>query len=169
MTSTTTQPGASTPATTIEADPALPTIRIVRDFDATPEQVCRAFTDPDLFVQWAGPRSIGAEVDVWEAETGGHYRYRALRDGAEVAAFYGSFHEVRPGERIVWTFTWEGMPDGVSLETMTFTDLGQGRTRLTGVSVVDTMEAREGMLAGGMDAGVIEGYEKLDELLARLS
>jgi uncharacterized protein YndB with AHSA1/START domain len=153
--------------TVIEADPTLPTARIVRDFDASPEQVCRAFTDPELVAQWIGPRSISTRIDSWDARTGGSYRYTAVRDGAEIAGFYGSFHEIRPGKRIVQTFTWDGMPDGVSLETMTFTDLGNGCTRVTSLSVVDTMEAREAMLASGMEVGVNEGYEKLDELLAR--
>ena len=65
------------------------------------------------------------------------------------------------------TFTWEGMPDGVSLETMTFTDLGDGRTRVTSVSVVDSLEGRDAILASGMEVGVYEGYAKLDALLAR--
>ncbi len=64
------------------------------------------------------------------------------------------------------TFTYEGYPDGVCLETMTFEDLGDGRTRVTGLSVVDTMEARDMMIASGMEAGVVEGYQKLDALLA---
>jgi uncharacterized protein YndB with AHSA1/START domain len=102
----------------------------------------------------------------WEARTGGNYRYAALQDGEEVATFYGSFHEVRPNERLVQTFTWEGMPDGVSLETMTFEDLGDGRTRSIGLSVVESMEALDGIMASGMEVGVYEGYEKLDALLA---
>ena len=73
---------------------------------------------------------------------------------------------MRPNERIVQTFTWEGEPDGVSLETMTFVDLGDGRTRIESVSVVDTMETRDAMMASGMEVGVNEGYAKLDELLA---
>jgi uncharacterized protein YndB with AHSA1/START domain len=89
-----------------------------------------------------------------------------VQDGEEVAAFYGSFHEVRPSERLVQTFTWEGMPDGVSLETMTFEDLGDGRTRTIGLSLVDNLEARDAIMASGMDVGVNEGYEKLDALLA---
>lgn len=160
-TASTTQP------TTIEADPALPTVKIVRDFAASPEQVFRAHVDPTLVVQWLGPRSVNMEIESWESTTGGRYRYHAQHDGEVVASFYGSFHEVRPAERIVWTFTWEGMPDGVSLETITFTDLGDGRTRLTSLSVVDSFEAREAMLASGMDVGVNEGFDKLDELLAR--
>jgi uncharacterized protein YndB with AHSA1/START domain len=152
--------------TEIVADPNLPTIRMTREFDAPPEKVFRAYTDPNLFAQWIGPRSIGTRIDRWDASTGGHYRYAALREGDEIAAFYGSFHEVRPAERIVQTFTWEGAPDGVALETMTFVDLGAGQTRLESVSVIDTMEARDAIMASGMEVGVKEGYDKLDELLA---
>jgi uncharacterized protein YndB with AHSA1/START domain len=150
----------------IEADPRLPTVRITREFDASPEKVFRAWTDPDLVARWIGPRNITTRIMHWDARTGGSYQYVAERDGEDVASFYGSFHEVRPNERLVQTFTWEGMPDGVSLDTMTFEDLGDGRTRVVGLSVVDSMEARNAMMASGMDVGVQEGYQKLDELLA---
>jgi uncharacterized protein YndB with AHSA1/START domain len=163
MTSST---STQTNETRIEADPNLPTIRITRDFNAPRDRVFRAWTDPDLVARWLGPKSTTMRIDSWDARTGGSYRYAALRDDAEVAAFYGSFHEVRPDERLVQTFTWEGAPDGVSLETLTFEDLGDGRTRVTGLSVVDTMETRDMIVASGMDTGVIEGYEKLDALLA---
>jgi uncharacterized protein YndB with AHSA1/START domain len=153
--------------TTIEADPNLPTIRIIRDFDAPRDRVFKAWVDPDLVVQWLGPNSSEIRIDQWEAHTGGNYRYASVQDGEEVAAFYGSFHEVRPSERLVQTFTWEGMPDGVSLETMTFEDLGDGRTRTIGLSVVENLEARDGIIASGMEVGVYEGYEKLDSLLAQ--
>ena len=152
--------------TTIEADPNLPIITIVREFDAPADQVYRAWTDPDLVVQWLGPASTEMRIDRWDATTGGNYRYTVWRDGAEVAAFYGSFHEARPGQRLVQTFTWEGMPDGVSLDTMTFTDLDGGRSRVTAVSVVDSLEGRDAMLASGMEVGVQEGYAKLDSVLA---
>lgn len=152
--------------TRIEADPDLPTVRIVRDFDAPPGRVYRAWTDPKLVVQWLGPRSITTQIDTWDARTGGCYRYSAWRDGEEIASFYGSFHELRSDERLVQTFTYEGVPDGVCLETVTFEDLGDGRTRVTTLSVVDTMEGRDAMIASGMEEGVVEGYKKLDALLA---
>jgi uncharacterized protein YndB with AHSA1/START domain len=158
---------AATRETTIEANPNLPTIRIIRDFDAPPDKVFRAWIEPELVVQWLGPKSTEMRIEQWDARTGGNYRYTALQDGEEVAAFYGSFHEVRPSERLVQTFTWEGMPDGVSLETMTFEDLGGGRTRTIGLSVVDNLEARDAIMASGMEVGVYEGYEKLDALLAK--
>ncbi len=152
--------------TRIEADPKLPTIRITREFDAPKDRVFRAWTDPELVARWLGPKSTTMQIDSWDARTGGNYRYAALQDGQEVASFYGSFHEVRPSDRLVQTFTWEGAPDGVSLETMTFEDIGDGRTRVTGLSVVDTIETRDMVVSSGMDTGVIEGYEKLDALLA---
>ena len=153
--------------TTIEADPDIPVIRMTREFDAPPERVFRAWAEPDLVKQWLGPRSIGMEIETWDCRTGGSYRYAATQGGEEVARFFGSFHEARPGERLVQTFTWEGAPDGVSLETMTFEPLDVGkRCRIVATSVVDSMEAQRAMMASGMEVGVNEGYEKLDELLA---
>lgn len=151
--------------TEIHADPDVPTIRIIREFDAPPDRVFRAFTDPELFARWIGPRAFTTRIDSWDARTGGSWRYGTMSGDEEVAAFYGSFHEVRPNERLVQTFTWMGKPDGVSLDTSTFIDLGDGRTRLEQLSVVESMEIRDQILASGMETGVIQGYEKLDELL----
>lgn len=150
----------------IVADPDIPTITIIREFDAPPERVYRAWSEPDLVRQWMGPRSIDMDIEEWDCRTGGSYRYAALKDGEEVARFYGSFHEARPGERLVQTFTYEGVPDGVSLDTMTFEPLEGGRCRTVAVSVVDSMQAQAAMMASGMEVGINEGYEKLDELLA---
>jgi uncharacterized protein YndB with AHSA1/START domain len=152
--------------TRISADPSVPTITIVRDFDASRDQVYRAWTDPELAARWLGPKDTAMDIETWDLRTGGSYRYRAVRAGEEIARFYGSFHEARPNERLVQTFTWEGAPDGVSLDTVTFTDLGGGRTRATLLSVVESLEIRDMILASGMDTGVIEGFEKLDALLA---
>lgn len=152
--------------TTIAAPAGLPTIEITREFDAPAEAVFRAHADPSLFAQWVGPRSIATRVIDWDCSTGGRWRYVAERDGEEVAAFFGSFHEVRPGERIVQTFTWEGAPDSVSLEILTLEELDGGRCRLHAVSVGESVEARDRMIAAGMESGIVEGYEQLDELLA---
>jgi uncharacterized protein YndB with AHSA1/START domain len=156
----------STHETQIVADPKVPLVRITREFDAPPAKVFRAHTDPDLFAQWCGPRSLTTRIDQFECRTGGAYRFTQTR-GDEEFRFYGSFHEVRPNEVIVQTFCWEGMPDGVALERMQFEDLGDGRTRLTSTSLVDSFEGRDAFVASGMETGVIEGYERLDEILAR--
>lgn len=151
--------------TEISADPDVPLIRIVREFDAPPAKVSRAHTDPDLVVQWLGPRDLVMKIDHFDCRTGGSYRYIHSRDGEDYA-FHGCFHEVRPSELIVQTFTFEGQPDGVALEKLVLEDLG-GRTRLTATSLCDSFADRDAMLSSGMDVGVNEGYERLDELLAR--
>jgi uncharacterized protein YndB with AHSA1/START domain len=151
--------------TQIVVDPDLPTIEIIREFDAPPERVFRAYTEPDLVARWLGPRRLEMRIDEYDARTGGSYRYvHRDSDGTEYA-FRGVFHEVRPVDRMVQTFTFEDYPDGVALETATFEDLG-GRTRVTTRSLLESFEARDGMVASGMDVGVREGYERLDELLA---
>ncbi|WP_165821004.1 SRPBCC family protein [Nocardioides gansuensis] len=153
------------PEATIEAVEDVPMIVITREFDATPEQLFRAHTDPELFKLWVGPDSLTTEIDHWDARTGGSWRFLNKR-GDEEYAFRGCFHEVSP-ERIVQTFTWEGMPEGVSLETLTFEDLGNGRTRLRAQSLCDSFEGRDAWLRSGMEVGVNEGYAKLDDMLAR--
>lgn len=148
----------------IEADPKVPIIRITRDFAATPAQLMRAHTDPALFVRWIGPDGMDTKVTEWDARNGGAWRYVASRDGEDYS-FRGCFHQITT-DRIVQTFTWEGMPDDVALETLRFEDLGNGYTRLHAQSLVDTFEGRDAWLSSGMEEGVDAGYAKLDALLA---
>lgn len=152
--------------TEISVDADVPLVRITREFDAPPEKVFRAHVDPALVAQWLGPRRLEMRIDHYHCRTGGSYRYIHTADGQEFG-FHGSFHEVRPSELIVQTFTYEGEPDGVALERMAFEDLGDGRTRLVATSLVDSFAARDAFVASGMEVGVREGYERLDELLAR--
>ena len=149
----------------IVADADVPMVRITREFDAPPEKVFRAHVDPELFAQWVGPNSTSVRIDRFDCRTGGSYRYVAIQDGEEYG-FRGTFHEVRPAELIVQTFTFEGVPDGVALERLAFEDIGGGRTRLVTTSLVDSFEGRDAFLASGMEVGVQEGYAKLDALLA---
>ncbi|WP_193103599.1 SRPBCC family protein [Brachybacterium sp. FME24] len=149
---------------TIDADPEVPLIRIVRDFQATPAQVLRAHTDPELYAQWVGPKSLSTRIDHWDARTGGSWAFTNIR-GDERYSFHGSFHEVSES-RIVQTFTYEGWPEAVTLETLRLEDLGDGWTRMSSQSLFDSFEGRNQMLDSGMDVGVNEGYEKLDALLA---
>ncbi|MEV5001887.1 SRPBCC family protein [Nocardioides sp. LML1-1-1.1] len=159
----------TTPETLIEADPDVPTVRMVREFDAPRELVFRAHVEPDLVKQWMGPDSIGMDIDVWDIRTGGGYRYTATREGEAVAHFYGAVHRVDENEKIVQTFGFEEMPDAVSLDTLVFVELPGGRTRLEALSVVYDFESRAGMLASGMEVGVNEGYAALDRVLAGLA
>jgi uncharacterized protein YndB with AHSA1/START domain len=156
----------STHETEITADPHVPLVRITREFDAPPAKVFQAHTDPELVVQWLGPRRHEMRIDHYDARTGGSYRYLLDSDGNEFG-FHGCFHEVRPSELIVQTFTFEGFPDGVALERLVLEDLRDGRTRLTATSLVDSFEGRDAFVASGMESGVREGYDRLDGLLAR--
>jgi uncharacterized protein YndB with AHSA1/START domain len=150
---------------TIEADPKVPAIHITRDFAATPAQLLKAHTDPDLFVRWVGPNGTYApRIVAWDARNGGEWRWFGSHDGQEFG-FRGCFHTVSE-ERIVQTFTFEGMPDDVTLETMRFEDLGNGITRMHATSLCDSFEARDGWLSSGMEVGIHDGYAKLDALLA---
>jgi uncharacterized protein YndB with AHSA1/START domain len=147
----------------IEADDRVPLIRITRDFTATPAQLLRAHTDPELFARWVGPDGMDTRIVEWDARDGGCWHYVATRDGVDYA-FRGCFHQITD-DRIVQTFTFLGMPDDVALETLRFEDLGGGVTRLHAQSLVDSFEGRDAWLASGMETGVDDGYRKLDALL----
>jgi uncharacterized protein YndB with AHSA1/START domain len=149
----------------IEADPTVPIIHIRRDVAGTPEQLFRAHTHPDLLTRWVGPADCTTEVLVWDATDNGRWRYSVTDCNGVPQFFRGSFHTVSP-DRLVQTFTWEGMPDAVALETMTFEDLGDGRTRLHAQSLCDSFEGRDAWLRSGMEVGVNDGYAALDTLLA---
>ncbi len=149
----------------ITAPDGQPVIEIVREFDAPVERVFRAHVDPELVVQWLGPRRLRMRLEQWDMRRGGSYRYVHVDEDGSEYGFHGVFHEVRPHDRIVQTFTYEGWPDSVSLEKATFADLG-GRTRVTTTSVFDSVEGRDVMVASGMESGLNEGYSRLDELLA---
>lgn len=149
------------PEAAIEADPTVPLIRIIRDFRATVEQLMKAHTDPELVVRWLGPDAARMTIIEWNAVPGGSWKWSDRQH-----VFRGCFHDVQPG-RIVQTFTWEGIPDQVALETLTLVDIGGGITRLTGESLTDSFEKRDGWLRSGMETGVNEGYAKLDALLAQ--
>lgn len=159
MTATTTH------ETEIVIDDKIPAVHVIREFDAPPEKVFRAHTDPDLVVQWLGPRGYEMRIDHYDCRTGGSYRYTHI-DGDDEYDFRGCFHEVRPNEVIVQTFTFEGFPDSVSLERLTLEDLGDGRTRLTATSLTDSFEGRDAFVASGMEHGIKQSYERLDEMLA---
>lgn len=152
--------------TTITAQPGTPFLEVVREFDATPAEVYRAATEPDLVVQWLGPRQRVMTIDHWDVRPGGSYRYLHSGEDFEVA-FRGVYHTVRPNELVIQTFEFEGVPDSVAIETARYEDLGDGRTRLVMHSVFPSVEALEMALQSGMTGGIEESMEQLDELLAR--
>lgn len=149
--------------TTITAEPGLPYIDIEREFDAAPAQVLRAHTDPALVVQWLGPRDLTTELTEWDARSGGGYRFTQRDAGGGEYRFHGVFHTVAP-ELIVRTFEFAGAPGEVSLERTAFEDLGGGRTRLRTRSVFPSVQTRDAMHAAGMERGVIDSMDRIEEL-----
>lgn len=143
----------------------VPWIDFTRDFDAPVAAVFDAHRDPEKVRQWLGPRGYEMVIDRWDFTSGGGYRY-THRDGDNVYGFRGTFHTVRDNELAIQTFEFEGAPDEVAIEFMRFVDLGDGRCRLEGHSVGPTVEGRDMMIQSGMEKGMVEGYERLDELVA---
>jgi uncharacterized protein YndB with AHSA1/START domain len=151
----------------ITAEPGLPFIDIRREFDAPRDVIFRAHTDPELLAQWLGPRGYEMSVDRWDIRDGGAWRYVSRDAEGNEFAFHGVFHGPPTPERLVQTFEFEGAPGHVSLDSLTLEE-HDGRTLVHIHSVHESVEARDAMVESGMEEGVQQGYERLDELVGRL-
>ena len=154
--------------TTVTAEPGKQELFITREFDAPRELVYKAHIEPKLYVQWLGPHGYEMILETFEPISGGRYRYvHKDKDGNEFG-FHGAFHEMTP-ERMIQTFEFEGYPGHVSLDTMTLEVLPGNRTKVTIQSVFQSVADRDGMVQAGMEKGIREGYERLDEILVGMS
>ncbi|WP_426998361.1 SRPBCC family protein [Pseudarthrobacter sp. N5] len=144
----------------------VPYIDFEREFDFPVADVFRAHKEPDLITRWLGPRGTNVEIDHYDFRTGGSYLYRHTGPDGVAYDFSGIFHTVRENDFAIQTFEFSGYPDIVSTEFLTFEDLGGGRCKLIGHSMYPSQEARDGMAQSGMEGGISEGYDRLDELLA---
>jgi uncharacterized protein YndB with AHSA1/START domain len=153
--------------TTVTAPPGSHELSYERVFQAPPELVYRAHTEADIVRRWwAGNSEM--TVDKLEARPGGSWRYVSKEQDGTEYGFHGVFHDLVPGERIVQTFEFEGMPGHVLLETLVLTDQGDGTTKLRSSSVFQSVEDRDGMLASGMESGMNDSLAQLDKVLATL-
>jgi uncharacterized protein YndB with AHSA1/START domain len=154
--------------TNVTAEPGKQEIFITREFDAPRELVFKAHTDPDLYVRWLGPREFKMTLETFEPSNGGKWRYFHEDQGGNKYGFHGVYHEVLAPERIIGTFEFEGLPEKghVILGTTIFEVLPGNRTRITSQSVFQSVADRDGMVRSGMERGVNQGFERLDELLA---
>ncbi|GIT79670.1 activator of HSP90 ATPase [Leifsonia sp. LS1] len=137
---------------------------LTREFDAPVEAVFEAHADPELYKRWIGPRALETVITHWDFRTGGGYGFEQT-DAEGTYGFRGVIHTVIENELIIQTFEFLGAPGEVSLDRLRFEALPDGRTRLVGRSVMTSKEALDAMIASGMEYGVREGYEKLDDLL----
>lgn len=153
--------------TSLTAEPGRQEYFITREFEAPRELVFKAFTDPDLVVQWLGPRDLTMRIEKWEARAGGTYRYTHARKPGEEYGFRGVFHECAAPERIIQTFEFEGLPEKghVCLSTTRFESLEGGRTKVIIQDVYQSIADRDAAIKSGMEKGIIESNERLDELL----
>ena len=154
---------------TVTAEPGTPFIDMTRDFRAPRALLLRAHTDPELVKQWLGPRKYEMVIDHYDARDGGSYRYEHRDRHGNVYGFHGVFHGPQTVDGLVQTFEFEGAPGHVSLDSIRFEDLGDGMTRIHGHSVFQTVEARDAMVEAGMQSGLEDGYDRLDELVERLA
>lgn len=139
-------------------------ITITREFEAPRELVFKAYTDPELLKLWLGPRGYEMHVDKFDARSGGEYRYIHTGKNGEEYAFRGVFHDITAPESAVQTFEFEGAKGHVSLDSIRLESLPDNRTRVTSISVFQSVADRDMMLRSNMETGVKEGHERLDEL-----
>lgn len=157
--------------TQIIIEPNKQELLIIREFDAPRELVFKAHTDPILYQEWVGPIGYEMILGLFEPVNGGVYRYvHKDKDGDEYA-FHGVYHEVLFPERIIGTFEFEGLPEKghVEFDTTKFEKLPKQRTKLTIQALYQSVNDRDGMISSGMEKGLSEGFERLDELLERES
>jgi uncharacterized protein YndB with AHSA1/START domain len=153
--------------TQIDAPAGVPFIDMSREFDAPRDLVFKAYTDPELLVQWLGPRKYKMSVESWDVRDGGKWRYVNSDDDGNAWGFHGVFHGDQTPDGMLQTFEFEGSPGNVSLESLVFED-EDGKTVIRNHSVYQSIQARDAMIESGMEGGVNEGFDRLDELIAKL-
>lgn len=156
------------PKLTLIAEPGQPEMTVIRDFDAPREAVFQAHIDPHAIPQWWGLRGSTTTVPVMDVRPGGDWRWETSAPDGTTVAFYGKYVEIVATERIVQTVSMEGLPGEPGQDTYTFETIGS-QTRLTIVSRFPSVEARDGVLASGMEWGANETMDRLEELLAQVN
>jgi uncharacterized protein YndB with AHSA1/START domain len=152
----------------ITAEPAVPQIVVTREFAAPRDLLFRAFTDPELLVQWLGSPDLSLTIDHFDARHGGTWRYTSSSPTGDEYSFRGVFHGTPSPDCIVQTFEFEDMPGHVCLETVTFTERGDVTVLTQGI-IFQSAADRDAALESNVADGINESMERLDELLARLA
>ncbi|MDX6645918.1 MAG: hypothetical protein QOK40_1645 [Miltoncostaeaceae bacterium] len=142
-------------------------ILITREFDAPKHLVYRAWTTPELVRRWwSGQRGAVTSVEI-DLRVGGAWRYVMVTDDGFEVAFHGEYREIVPNERIVSTEVYEGFPDGEALDTLTLTEV-DGRTTLTVLVQHASKEHRDAHVNSGMELGMQEAMDLLEQVAVSL-
>jgi len=157
--------------TTLKVDPGKQELFIYREFDAPRDLVFKTFTDPKLLEQWMNPCNMALHIDQYESVDGGTYHFTQIDPAGGKHLFRGVMHEVNAPERFIRTFEYLNLPERghVVLDILSLESMPGNRTRLVIQSVFRSVADRDGMVQAGMENGVTESHQLLDELLAKLT
>ena len=142
-------------------------ILITREFDAPKNLVYRAWTTPELVKRWWNAKRGEVTIAEIDLRVGGSWRYVMVTDSGFEVAFHGEFREIVPNERIVSTEIYEGMPEAEALNTLTLTEV-DGRTILTVLVQHSSKEHRDAHINSGMEAGLQDALDLLEEVAVSL-
>ena len=145
-------------------------ILITREFDAPKHLVYKAYTTPELVKRWWNAKRGEVTIAEIDLRVGGVWRYVMVADGGFEVAFHGEYGEIVPNERIVTTEVYEmpGAPEGdAPLNIVTFAE-AEGRTTLTVLVQCPSKELRDTIVDSGMEAGMQEGMDLLEEVAIAL-
>lgn len=155
-------------STEIIAEAGVPQIIVLREFDASPMALFRAYTEPDLLARWLGPTSLTTTVEQLDPRHGGRWRYTQTDGRGLGHSFHGLFHGDPTPERIVQTYEFEDQPGPVYLNTITLEPRGR-RTLLRQNTVFQSVEDRDNYVRAGMEHGLRATMANLDALLTTLA
>jgi uncharacterized protein YndB with AHSA1/START domain len=142
-------------------------ILITREFKAPKELVYKAFTTPELVKRWWHAKRGEVTIAEIDLRVGGKWRYVMVADGGTEVGFHGEYREIVPNERIVSTEIYEGYPDEEAVNMATFTEV-DGRTTLEILVQHSSKEARDAHIESGMEAGLQDALDLLEEVAASL-
>jgi uncharacterized protein YndB with AHSA1/START domain len=144
-------------------------ITISRVFDAPRHLVFEALTKPEHIRQWWGMLGEGYSVPVCEVDlrVGGKWKFSSKTPKGELVTFYGTYREIKPPDKLVYTEIYEVYPDTVSECVTTLTEQ-KGKTMLTVTASYPSREVRDMVMSSGMEYGAALGYDRMEEILAKL-
>jgi uncharacterized protein YndB with AHSA1/START domain len=141
---------------------------MTRNFNAPPELIFKAYIDQNLIPQCWGPKRLATSVVKIDVRPGGIWRFVQRDSDGNEYIFNGTYHEILPPRWLVYTFEFEGMPGHVTVETVTFEEEHNAKTKLTSKSFFQTVEDRDIMVNLRVGGGVAESMDRLSKLLKYL-
>jgi len=141
-------------------------VQVERIFDAPRDLVWDCYTDETLVADWLGPRRLKMRIEKWDFRVGGKWHYFHIDEEGNEYEFFGEFREIEQPTKIVQTFNFVMEPQPpASIDSVEFIELDDGRTKLVGSTTFESKEQRDGMVQSGMEKGMSESFEQLDEIL----